>query len=167
MKDIYAAYLQKEHEYYFKKAKYERLRNEYERKLAKLENKSPSWVKEVVTALAEKISEKLGGISFEIYGPFGLGCETSIYLFPNGGDNIVKNDTWGITLHPRFEWTPYDSELHEIRNFYLTYNTGETKNDFAPGTIGYLNGFNNVEAPLPESIDEIIKLLNFCKGREE
>jgi hypothetical protein len=39
------------------------------------------------------------------------------------------------------------------------YDTGETKGDYPPMSIGWLNGFNHKTAPLPDTIEEIEKLL--------
>lgn len=135
--------------------------------LKKLKRKS-GWYNQVIEPLAKQLSKELG-MPYEIYGPFGLGSETSIFFFPGGKvGSITKLDTYGITLHPASrhceDWkVPYEER------FYLSYNTGEKRNDYPEGTIGYLNGFNNVEAELPDSMEEIIKIIksHFVAGHKE
>ena len=136
-------------------------------RLQKLENKS-GWYQQVLVPLAERLSKELN-MPYEIYGPFGLGSEVSIYFFANGvKGNICEEDVYGITLHPASrhceDWkVPYEDR------FYLTYNTGEKRNYYAEGTIGWLNGFSNVEAELPDSVEEIIKIVksHFIAGNKE
>lgn len=131
-----------------------RLIESHERAIQKLHDKG-NWIDAIVKPLAQEISVRLGPSKnlpfhdWEIYGPFGLGSETTIYFFCTDERDIVKGETYSITLHPSFT----DAGLR------LTYNTGEKKDNYAPGTIGWMNGFNNVEAPLPDSIEEIMKLL--------
>lgn len=126
-----------------------------ERKRRSLEEKS-SWVTQIVTPLAEKLAEHFG-LFYEIYGPFGLGARTSIYLRADMTKSIVEADTWGITLSPSFQ----DGRP------VLYYETGEKTNDYQRGSIGELNGWNNRLAPLPDSVEEIAELMNFSKGHAE
>lgn len=151
MQEIYAAY--KAHG--DRIAKEERLIEMHKKRLNKLES-TGGWIEHVLRPLSDRISKRLGGMPYEIYGPFGLGCETSVYFFASGkiGD-ICKDETYGITVHPQSR----DGFGTWEERFYLTYNTGETCNNYQPGTIGYLNGFNNVEAPLPDDLDEIMEIV--------
>lgn len=43
----------------------------------------------------------------------------------------------------------------------MRYDTGEKTGDYQNGSIGELNGFNNVTAPLPDTIPEIAALLRW------
>lgn len=115
------------------------------------------WVQMIVIPLAEKLAEHFG-LKYEIYGPFGLRCETSIYLLADLEKGIVKSDTWGLTLTPH-----YDGEDNRTICYY---ETGEETPGYEPGSIGWLNGFNRVEAPLPDSFEEIVKLMRFLPGHE-
>ena len=119
----------------------------------------------ILIPLATEICKRKGFKHFEIYGPFGLTCETSIYFsnIPHTETDkmqtkidICKVDTWGITLTPT---NKCESEYE--------YWTGEQTNDYQQGSIGWLNGMNNVYKPLPNDIDEIIKLLRFSEGRAD
>ena len=136
-----------------KRARLEALIEAHERALKKLDRMEKGWKELVVEPLAKILSEKMGNLPWKIYGPFGLGCETTIYLFPTDVHNIVKGETHSITVHPQISIS--DGNV----NIYLTYNTGEVVDRYEKGTIGYMNGFNNVEAKLPDSIDEVVKLL--------
>lgn len=131
-------------------------------------NSEEGWYAQVLVPLAEALSKE-PNMPYEIYGPFGLSSETSIYFFPSGKiGNIVKDDTYGITLHPSSRSTD-DYSIPYADRFYLTYNTGEKKNEYPEGTIGYLNGFNNVEAELPDDLTKILEIVkkNFVGGYKE
>lgn len=118
-----------------------------EAKQVKFERKHPSWVKEIVETLATKLANRLNK-NYEIYGPFGLRCETSIYLFDHADKGITEQETWSIQI------TPGRLDLGEIY-----YDTGVVTKDFRSDTIGYMNGMNNECKPLPDDIEDIIKLL--------
>ena len=51
-----------------------------------------------------------------------------------------------------------------MKNVQLRYDTYQRENSYQHGSIGELNGFNKIEAPLPESIDEIVKIIKSRKG---
>ena len=51
-----------------------------------------------------------------------------------------------------------------MKNVHLRYDTCERNNKYQHGSIGELNGFNKIEAPLPESVEEIVKLIKSRKG---
>lgn len=122
---------------------------------------------QILIPLCEEICKRKGFKYFDIYGPFGVTCETSLY-FSNEGEkvnlrdkkmnsiDICKVDTWSITL------TPSDN----TESGYKYWN-GETTNQYKEGSIGWLNGENNVYVPLPADVDEIIKLLKFSEGKED
>ena len=99
--------------------------------------------------LSDRLSEKLG-LPYEIYGPFGLSCETSVYFVKDTKKRVSEQKAKGITVYP---------ECTEDGSIRLKYYTGEKTNDYEPWSIGDLNGFNKVKAPLPESIEEILSLI--------
>jgi len=123
-------------------------------KIKKLESKWPYVIQNVLVPLANEIKSRTGLKYFEIYGPFGVEGETTIYFSNHGRDGDIKIcevETYHITIEYSY------NENNELD--HLVYWTGETTNRFPKGTIGELNGLNNVYAPLPTDIDEIIKLL--------
>lgn len=150
MSEIYAGYARNKNEV----ARIKRLIERHKKTLRRL-NDNGGWMNLMVKPLASAISERLGGIPWEIYGPFGLSAETTIYLFPSGGDDICHDETYSITVYPS----------HCTEEFTLDYDTGARTNTYAPGTVGALNGFNKVKAPLPDEIDNVLKLLEHCDAR--
>lgn len=113
--------------------------NKYEMIYAKAYEKrgSASWLDSAIAALAVDLEEATGKPT-EISGPFGLRAEVWITV----GDDFIR-------LTPEFP----DGKLK------LYYDTGEMADRYQPGTLGDFNGMNNVRAPLPDTLDEIIGLL--------
>lgn len=163
LEELYAKY----REHGAKERKIEALIVKHQKRLKKLQEKG-GWYQQVLVPLAEALSKELN-MPYDIYGPFGLGSETSIFFFPSGKiGSLVNEDTYGITLHPSFRPTDDYSIPFEDR-FYLTYNTGEKINEHPEGTIGCLNGFNNMEAELPDDLEKILEIVkkNFVEGIKE
>lgn len=163
LNELYAKY----REHGAKERKIEALIVKHQKRLRKLQEKG-GWYRQVLVPLAEALSKELN-MPYEIYGPFGLSSETSIFFFPSGKiGNLAKEDTYGITVHPSSR--PHDDWRTPFEDcFYLTYNTGEKRNEYQEGTIGYWNGFNNVEAELPDDLDKILEIVkkNFVGGCKE
>jgi hypothetical protein len=137
-------------------AKIERLK----KKIGKIEKKRDalplySWIKGFVEPLAQELAEQTG-LSWEIYGPFGLSASTSIYLREDMSKSITETETFSITLYP--DWK--DGVLT------LTYWTGEITDSYWEGTIGALNGMNLVKLPLSGTIEEIVGLLRKSSASE-
>ena len=130
-----------------KKASVTRLRNQIE----KLENKVynyPSWYEVILNPLAFRLSQDLH-LPYEIYGPFGLSCETSIYFRADMQKSICDQPVFHLTVYPNFG--------REI--FCLEYDTGERTHEYEDGSIGELNGWNKRRAPLPETYAEVLELV--------
>ena len=131
-----------------KKEKIKRL----EKQIEKLDERTynyPSWIEVILKPLSDRLSEKLG-LPYEIYGPFGLSCETSVYFVKDTKKRVSEQEAKGITVYPEFA---------EDGSLYLKYYTGKKTDDYEPWSIGDLNGFNKVKAPLPESIEEILAII--------
>lgn len=131
----------------------------------KLWGKSSSF-ENILIPLCKEICQRKGFKYFDIYGPFGMCCETSLYFSNEGKEknwrdsrmndiDICKVDTWSIQL-------TYNDNTESGYQYW----TGEVTNKYPKGSIGELNGENNVYAPLPADVDEIIKLLRFSKKFE-
>lgn len=120
-------------------------------KLERQLNKLPytGWVDGVVEPLAKSLAE-CTGLHWDIYGPFGMMCETSIYLMKDKDVSITKQKTLAIRLEPHFD---------QHGDLIIRYRTGETTNEYQKGSIGWMNGMNCVTAPLPDTIEEIQALL--------
>lgn len=86
--------------------------------------------------------EDATGEEVEFCGPAGL--RTEILISVGAGEK----KRW-LTVMPGFD------DQHQLQLFY---DTGEKTEKHAPGTVADMNGFNNVSKPLPETLDEILKL---------
>lgn len=153
LQDIINAYATKRTNYNETKRKLEEKIARLNKKLTKNEKNYPYSIQDILEPLAREIKSRCGFKAFEIYGPFGLENETSIYFANEGVDGDIKIcevETWGLTVRPQYGDNGVDG---------YTYWNGETTNKFAPGTIGELNGYNQVFVELPMDIDEIIKVL--------
>lgn len=131
----------------------EKVRRAYGRlnKLERNRNKLPStsWIDAIVEPLAKALSE-FKGLPWEIFGPFGITCQTAIYLREDMTKSICNQPALSITLEPHYG---------PDGKFTVLYRTGETTNEYAQGTIGQINGMNCVKAPLPNTVEEIAALL--------
>ncbi len=122
--------------------------------LQKHNRKYINWVDGIVIPLAKELSKKFN-MDYEIFGPFGLCCETSIYLKEDKNKSITKQKTLSITLEPG-----------NLSEYKLLYRTGERTNKYPSGSIGDLNGFDCITESLPDTIDEIAKLMSRSKHEE-
>lgn len=115
--------------------------------------KPVDWKQIIVKPLAEELRGATGKKSSCVLGPFGIGSKITIYLFDeeNFHTCLRRNETYFfITLEPCFD---------DAGNLRFRYETGETCEDHPSDSIGAASGLNNVTAPLPDSIEEIVKLL--------
>ena len=106
------------------------------------------WKKEVIEPLAAELAKQLN-LHAVVLGPCGIGAKVTIALCKNPTIPVREQETLELVVEPGFE--------NKRMVFY--YETGETSEKYAPGTIGELNGLNNTTARLPDSVDEIIPLL--------
>ena len=164
--ELYDAYLAKERE--------ERRINERiidrELQIARLEKKKEKlggWHANLVIPLAEILTPLLECESYEILGPFGLRAETSIWFKKK--DSTAKYCDYSLSLTIHNEWeTDHNYKgrycMGAMKNVHLCYDTFKRDNSYERGSIGELNGFNKIEAPLPESIEELVKIIKSRKG---
>lgn len=118
----------------------------------KLEQQSyiaPSWVTSLVIPIAEELAKQYN-LEYEIFGPFGMNGRTSIYLMEDEKVDILKQKTKSITLQPG-----------KLTIGELYYETGEKKEgkNFKPTSIAGMNGFDQEIKRLPETIEEIISII--------
>lgn len=157
MENILGDYVKKQREYYERKEALERTIIKRKKQLEKLEREEKSWVDQILKPLADIIAEKLGAklkkdapLPYEIYGPFGLGCTTTVYFFPTDGKDICDDESYSLTVFPEGDMK---------RDFWLSYDTGKSEALYAPGTLGEVNGFNRIRERLPVRLGEIMALL--------
>lgn len=115
----------------------------------------PTYCSAIIEPLAKKLSEHFG-MPYEIYGPFGLEAETSIYLRKDMNARISEQPTISLTLRP--------SERSESK---FLYDTGERTDHYPPGSVGWLNNMNAICLPLPMEFEEILKLVTNDFEQEE
>lgn len=145
---------EREREYAEKRGELERKIEERRAQLERLQKRLErlprvGWVTGIVEPLAAVLADRTG-LSWEIYGPFGLRSETSIYLREDMSRSITAQTTRSIHLVPMHN---KDGE------FVVHYETGEIDDSYQKGSLGELNGMNRKTAPLPDTIEEIEKLL--------
>lgn len=133
----------------------ETLRNTIKNKedyINKLYEEQSSWVDLLKYIAEELVAEHYRGCdSYEILGPFGLGCHTSIWLLDS---KLPKENDSNISqIVGSFEFEPGKFE----NTFDLLVFTGETKDKYGQNTIDELNGFNKVFVKCPSTIEELKK----------
>ena len=114
----------------------EKVMNKYE----EIYNKSKTkvrWKDTAIAALAADI-EKATGKPVKVSGPFGLRAEVVVEV----GDGY-------LLVTPEFD----------NGNLKIFCDTGEVTNDYPPESLGSWNNMHHVRVPLPDSMDEILKML--------
>lgn len=126
-----------------------------EKKLDKLDN--PHY-HDALKEIGEYICERTG-YDYEILGPFGMRASSSLWIVDKTKDRKELMDyvVWSITVCSHYD---------EDDNVYLTYDTGKKKGNYDPMSIGALNGFDNVEEILPDTIDEVWEIMKSKKEEE-
>ena len=103
---------------------------------------------DVLWPLADELARRTGKHP-QLSGPAGLGSKLTIALVDNPDKRSYEQESLEITVEPAFE------DDHMVFN----YETGEVSDRYEPGTVGYVNGLNNITARLPDSVEEILGLL--------
>lgn len=135
-------------------------------RLKEKKNRLGSWVDKLVKPLAEVLTPLLDCASYRLLGPFGLRGEISIWFTkPN---STAEHCDYSISL--TFNFQANDDCIYKGEYCYptpkkviLAYDTGERKNEFPQGSLGERNGFNTISKDLPESIDELVKIIKNFK----
>ena len=101
----------------------------------------PWWTKEIVAPLMWKVARLTPEVAWNTGNLYthGLRAACSVY------GETRSNETVGLTF-------TFDGGI-------LSYDTGEVTRRFAPGTLGEINGMNNVCAPV-ESVDTLVAKVN-------
>ena len=110
-------------------------------------NPIPGWI-EIFKDLG-KVLEVKTGKKCQVIGPFGLCSRCYIDLLEHDDDYPYKNPILSLEIEPDFH--------HEDIIRFL-YCTGEEEENYPKGSIGAESGMNRKTAPLPNDIDEILKL---------
>lgn len=129
--------------------------NWHERRIARLSAKQqalfrPYWPNEILPPVLEELVRLTPEIKWESNELciFGLRCVCPVYGKTKEGHTVSLSFTFG------------DNSLY--------YDTGEVTDRFEPGTLGYINGMNNVSAPV-ENIGVLVAKVKeqiACQPRE-
>lgn len=148
---------------YSKQRKYLEDRIEYRRRqIERLEKKlnklvCPCW-HDALKEIGEYICKQTG-YGYEILGPFGLRANSSLWIVDKTRDRRYEFDKyiiWSISVCPHYD----DNKM------YLTYDTGRKQGNYNPNSLGAMNGFDNVEEVLPDTIEEVWELMKSLKEKE-
>lgn len=130
--EIIDGYVKASERYHKERQKQEDIIERAQNKLRIIKDKAPSWINNLLKPLAKEIKKRLKMKAYEIYGPFGLDCETFVY-FSNQGKvgniEITKVDTLVLKVYPQIKNNQFDVVCRDM------------------------------VTPLPRTIDEIMKLL--------
>lgn len=114
-------------------------------KLLRKYKEKTSWVDTILKPIAKAIIEREGFISkFQVMGPFGLTCETSLWLWKTEEDyQAYKNNSEDWTkrlISIQFRPQGYNDENGRYR-IGLAVTTEKQIREYPKGSIGELNGF--------------------------
>ena len=135
-------------------------------RLKEKKNRLGSWVDKLVKPLAEVLTPLLNCVSYRLLGPFGLRGEISIWFLK--ANSTAEHCDYSLSL--TFIYQANDDCIYKgeycyptPKKVFLAYDTGERKNEFPQGSLGERNGFNTISRDLPDSIDELVKIINNFK----
>ena len=109
--------------------------------------------------IGEYICERTG-YDYEILGPFGLRAESSLWIVDKTKDrkDLDTYVVWSLSVCPHFQ--------NDGHTQYLTYDTYKKRGNYHPNSIGAMNGFDNIEEILPDTIEEVWELMKSLKTKE-
>jgi len=110
----------------------------------------PHWTEYYLTPIAEALTQEFPNSRYEIGGPFGLDCETSISLHRDK------------ELLAFLQFIP--GNLNEGEIFLRDYTIDTHR--FSPGTIGEMNGMNhpNIAIPMDADIHWFLRQIKYFHG---
>lgn len=106
------------------------------------QTRHPSWIDTLVKPIAEAAVATMPGWSYEILGPFGLCAAVSIHFTKNGVD-WRKPTQKGALRSITFVLGDFEQGELQVRDY--TQDSGR----YPKGTIGELNGMNQLDLPIP------------------
>lgn len=145
-----------------KASKKQKLVERLERRKERLSKKT-HWTDAILKPIALLMVEELNGYTHEILGPFGLNCETSIWIWPTQRDaeNRGLNNLHSVTFVSNYI---YDDAkpIHNVIGIDLTIKDySVNKKAYPQGSIGDLNGMNHPNINIMEwSMQQLIERFN-------
>ena len=128
-----------------------------ENSLKRLEKKS-SWISNLLKPIAKAIVEKEGFHSFEILGPFGLTCETSVWFWKTKEDLDARNEPDGLKPLISIQFRPMGHrDENNVYLMRLVVTTNKQIENYPQGSIGLMNGFGKEEIDITDwDLDKLI-----------
>lgn len=130
--------------------------NDLEKKEERL--KYPHFIEGIIEPIGKEISKRKG-LTFQVLGPFGLGCETSIHFTKKNFKGKRKKHfvcDYSLTFRPVEN---YDENNKFKKQFVELVDYSKNTNEYKQDTLGDLNGFNYKTIPLPKTIPKLIKIM--------
>lgn len=103
----------------------------------------PSWLDICIRPIAEEMARILDA-EVDVLGPFGIGAEVGIHVYPKG---TPERDHFKVKCLGSLAIRPMDFPMLGLVDYSI--NTG----DFAPNTLGSMNGLNYPVVPIPPEAD--------------
>ena len=130
--------------------------NDLEKKEQRL--KYPHFIEGIIQPIAKEISKRKG-LTFEVLGPFGLSCETSIHFTKKNFKGKRNKDfvcDYSLTFRPFDE---HDEGYKFKKQWLELVDYSKKTKQYKDGTIGQINGFNYQTVPIPKTIPKLIKVM--------
>ena len=149
---------------YYKQQEYLENRIEFrQQQIKRLEKRKNQLIyphyHEALKEIGKYICEKTG-YDYEILGPFGLRRQSSLWIVDKTKDreNLNTYIIWSLSV------CPHSSDDNHTQ--FLTYDTGKKQGKYHPNSLGALNGYDNVEDVLPDTIEEVWEIMKSLKSKE-
>jgi hypothetical protein len=150
LEEIYEGYYQIVRSYHAAEDNWRKARIEYE------EARQPNWVEDLVRPLAKEIIKEFPGYHFRLSGPSGLGARVWMRVNEKYKEGLVAMLAFAPGTRPaEAEGLPSGPYIGKVCLVDYSRDTGE----YAVGTVGYQNGFNYPEIPLPDSIEDLVAMI--------
>lgn len=161
LKDITARYVDKESRYLDAhqhltdmREKLHEQEKQIDQKFEKL--RSPSWIDEIIRPIAKELAPLVPHDSWNVLGPFGIGCTVAIHFYPEGFHD-TKPDDWKSVRSITFR--PLELQRGAIGVVDYSVNTGRYPKD----SIGDVNGLNYPTIELDPEMD-LKDLIQYVRG---
>jgi hypothetical protein len=161
LKDITDRYVDKEMKYNDAYNHLEDLREKLKEQEKQIDEKfeklrSPSWVDEIIRPIAKELAPLIPHDSWNVLGPFGIGCTVAIHFYPEGFHD-TKPESWKRVRSITFR--PLKLERGLIGVVDYSVNTG----DYPKDSIADVNGLNYPTIELDTEMD-LKDLIQYVRG---
>lgn len=114
----------------------------------------PHYHENYLKPIALELLKVFNNRTYEIFGPFGLNCESSIHLYKKGvkeSEKFEGKNCISVTFRLRHHGL-YESYLVLVNHLK---NSGR----YCKGSIGEMNGDNYEEVEMKSTMDELVKFI--------